>query len=402
MHDTKTKLLCLTVISATLALGQVPAPTMAGSALSLPPLTFAVGTNAFTLASSPPNAWSGIVQAANGSAGTATIYLSPTQGYEVLPPAGSPSSLTVVGHVTLLAMTDSQAVFLYSCNLLNGTWTSCGPIPAVWFPASFPTIGSGLQLISNSTGQTLGIDPSVLGLGGGVGPQGPPGTQGPQGVPGTPGPQGPQGVPGTAGQKGPAGQNGTPGQNGLPGRIGPPGPVGPPGPQGPPGISATLAGRYVRIQQSSVNLDGTTILGLAEVQIDAPISLTDVATGKPSTQSSTAANQAFPAASANDGNTDGNLADGSVAQTAGTEVGWWQVDLGVVGQQIASVSIWNRTDCCQNRLSDFWVFVSDVPFLSTDTAATLSVRPNTWSVHERSMPNPSVTIPASAFLLLWD
>jgi len=32
--------------------------------------------------------------------------------------------------------------------------------------------------------------------------------------------------------------------------------------------------------------------------------------------------------------------------------------------------VWNRTDCCGEALTNFYVFVSDVPFTSTDLAAT--------------------------------
>ena len=41
-------------------------------------------------------------------------------------------------------------------------------------------------------------------------------------------------------------------------------------------------------------------------------------------------------------------------------------------RQIDTVRVWNRTDCCGERLSDFYVFVSDSPFESTDLAATQS------------------------------
>jgi alpha-L-fucosidase 2 len=50
---------------------------------------------------------------------------------------------------------------------------------------------------------------------------------------------------------------------------------------------------------------------------------------------------------------------------------WWQVDLGSA-RQIGSVQVWNRTDCCGGRLSNFYVFVSDTPFTSTAVGATLA------------------------------
>ena len=39
---------------------------------------------------------------------------------------------------------------------------------------------------------------------------------------------------------------------------------------------------------------------------------------------------------------------------------WWEVDLGVISQ-IDSVNIFNRSDCCQDRVSDFYILVSDSP-----------------------------------------
>jgi len=54
--------------------------------------------------------------------------------------------------------------------------------------------------------------------------------------------------------------------------------------------------------------------------------------------------------------------------------------------------IWNRTDCCGNRLSDFWVFVSSSPFSPADRPSTLRLRPDVWSSHQLSTPDPSVTI----------
>ncbi len=54
--------------------------------------------------------------------------------------------------------------------------------------------------------------------------------------------------------------------------------------------------------------------------------------------------------------------------------------------------VWNRTDCCSARLNDYWVFVSDTPFLATDTPATLQGRAGTVSSHQTTTPSPSSTI----------
>lgn len=80
-----------------------------------------------------------------------------------------------------------------------------------------------------------------------------------------------------------------------------------------------------------------------------------LALGKTATQSSTAFSR--PASLAVDGNTSGNYADGSVTHT-NSELAWWKVDLGS-SMPIGTVNIWNRTDCCSDRLKNFDVQLSD-------------------------------------------
>ncbi len=159
-------------------------------------------------------------------------------------------------------------------------------------------------------------------------------------------------------------------------------------------IPLTAQGRYVRIQ-----LSGTDVLSLAEVQVFGIGNIanpTNVAFGKVASQSSTLFG--FPTAGASaavDGNTDGNLFDGSVTSTNLEQNPWWQVDLGV-SPSISSIAIFNRTDCCSTRLNDYWIFISDTPFQPNDTPATLSGRPGTTSSHQTLTPSPSATIPFSA------
>ncbi|MEL6843986.1 MAG: T9SS type A sorting domain-containing protein, partial [Bacteroidota bacterium] len=50
---------------------------------------------------------------------------------------------------------------------------------------------------------------------------------------------------------------------------------------------------------------------------------------------------------------------------------WWELDLGAHAN-IDGITLWNRTDCCAGRLSDFYVLVSDQPFLSQDLNATIN------------------------------
>jgi hypothetical protein len=154
-------------------------------------------------------------------------------------------------------------------------------------------------------------------------------------------------------------------------------------------IAAGVQGRYVRVQLSSADY-----LSLAEVQVlgTGTPSVSNLAQGKPATQSSTIPGAPTAAASsAVDGNTDGSFYDGSVTATNADANAWWQVDLGA-SATMSSIVIWNRTDCCASRLSDYWVFVSDTPFLTTDTPDTLQNRAGTFASHQTTAPNPSTTI----------
>ena len=90
---------------------------------------------------------------------------------------------------------------------------------------------------------------------------------------------------------------------------------------------------------------------------------TNLALNRTATQSSTTGN--WGAQLAVDGNTDGNLFNGSVTHTQEGNQPWWQVDLGAVSS-IATIEVWNRSDSDTQRLSNFYVLVSDTPFSSTN------------------------------------
>ncbi len=85
----------------------------------------------------------------------------------------------------------------------------------------------------------------------------------------------------------------------------------------------------------------------------------NLARGKPATQSTTAHNA--EASRAVDGNTSGSWGDNSVTHTAepSTEA-WWQVDLGQ-SEALSQLALYNRTDCCSDRLSNYWVLTSESP-----------------------------------------
>lgn len=140
----------------------------------------------------------------------------------------------------------------------------------------------------------------------------------------------------------------------------------------PTEITVNRPGRYVRIQ-----LAGANWLSLAEVEVLGSELRQAAATGggnlalrKRATQSSTG--YGGNPERAVDGNTDGNYSANSVSHTNNRPHEWWQVDLGSV-EQIGSARIWNRTDCCRERLIKFYVLVSDVPFYSEDLSLVLNM-----------------------------
>ena len=70
-----------------------------------------------------------------------------------------------------------------------------------------------------------------------------------------------------------------------------------------------------------------------------------------------------------DGNIDGQFFNNSVTHTRNDPQPWWEVDLGNIAD-ITSINLYNRTDCCANRATNYHVFVSDVPFVGTTVAAS--------------------------------
>jgi hypothetical protein len=119
-------------------------------------------------------------------------------------------------------------------------------------------------------------------------------------------------------------------------------------------------------------------------------SLTEnVAAGKTATQSSTG--WGGPANYAVDDNTDGDLNHLSVTHTQLETNAWWQVDLGQVYSNITNIEIWNRTDFGPDRLDNFYVFVSDTPFTSTDLSTTIA-QAGVWSQHITTIPSPNITL----------
>ena len=156
-----------------------------------------------------------------------------------------------------------------------------------------------------------------------------------------------------------------------------------------------------------VQLEGSNYLTLAEVVVlgtvsspsNPPVSVPDVSsTTSTANSSSTDPQISFASAvqsstlrNANlalDGNTDGIWGNGSLSSTHSDSEAWWTGDIGSVAN-ISEIQIWNRTDAGSSRLSDFYVFVSEQPFASTDLATTLA-DPGTWSFFHSGAAGESV------------
>ena len=158
-----------------------------------------------------------------------------------------------------------------------------------------------------------------------------------------------------------------------------------------PGSVAGLAdvlvdqtGRYVRIQ-----LAGTNNLNLAEVQVfgEDNLALTGVATQS----SQYAPASEFGPSNAIDGRRSGDSASHSLTHTQSESQAWWHLDLQTEAQ-IEQITLWNRTDCCQSRLSNFSVFVSSTPFVSTSLTQTRN-QPGVTEVSVTSLSGDSIAIP---------
>ena len=150
-------------------------------------------------------------------------------------------------------------------------------------------------------------------------------------------------------------------------------------------VALNTVGRYVRIQ-----LSGSGILHMAEVEVIGCGEVVDpcqnngstnLAINRTASQSST---YGFGVASIGvDGDRDGSRGpwtNASIIHTQREAQPWWQVDLGSQGE-IQEVHIYNRTDCCQPRLKDFYVLVSNIPFSASASLTDLLNNPSVTSTY---------------------
>ena len=134
-----------------------------------------------------------------------------------------------------------------------------------------------------------------------------------------------------------------------------------------PNTITLVAPSCQEICDNNIDDDGDGLVDTHDTDCDCPLGFQNMALGKTATQSTTIFN-GIPSRAV-DGDRNGVYSENSVSHTGDKHEDWWEVDLGEI-RDIQTINIWNRTDCCAERLSDFYVFVSDTPFNSNDPAVT--------------------------------
>lgn len=159
-------------------------------------------------------------------------------------------------------------------------------------------------------------------------------------------------------------------------------------------------GRYVRIQLDGQNLIPDGVLSLAEVQVFGG-GLQNVARNPLASASQSSTGFGGLASRAIDGITDGNYGSSSVTHTNAETNPFWSLDLGS-DFNVDEIVLFNRTDCCSDRLSGAQVRLFDehgqVMFLSTLGVSTgiESFRIDVNDIRARSLqislPGPNRTL----------
>ena len=159
---------------------------------------------------------------------------------------------------------------------------------------------------------------------------------------------------------------------------------------GPNQITAVLPASVYDGYVSVATAAGTAAIGDTSYTYDPTLNISQ---GKPATQSSTL--YGSDASRAVDGDTNGSWGSGSVSHTDDNQYAWWQVDLGSA-QSLSGINLWNRSDCCSERGTDYWVFVSNTPFDHTLTPTQQAAQPGVWSNHQTGTMGRPTRLPAPA------
>ncbi|MDG1728769.1 MAG: discoidin domain-containing protein [Algibacter sp.] len=95
----------------------------------------------------------------------------------------------------------------------------------------------------------------------------------------------------------------------------------------------------------------------------------------------------------NDNNTNGRWSSRSVGHTSGSsKYDWVDIDLGS-SNYIKNIVVWNRTDCCSNRLTNVFLMVSKTPFPSNYNLE--KAKKNALFIHQFGKSNNVISIDTS-------
>ncbi|WP_127473946.1 LamG-like jellyroll fold domain-containing protein [Microbacterium sulfonylureivorans] len=135
-------------------------------------------------------------------------------------------------------------------------------------------------------------------------------------------------------------------------------------------------GTFTFEQVTGAQTDDIKLLGSRSIGLRSTLTQS-LSTGKSAQQSSTY--QGAGADRAVDGDFDGEYGHGSVSHTlnTGATPNWWKVDLGA-SHSLTHVDLYPRTACCPERLSNYYVFVSDAPFDTSLTPVQQTNAPGVW------------------------
>ncbi|MCB0552111.1 MAG: thiol-activated cytolysin family protein [Phaeodactylibacter sp.] len=109
---------------------------------------------------------------------------------------------------------------------------------------------------------------------------------------------------------------------------------------------------------------------------DEPVTQTNIALNKPARQSSTYFNQTdkYGPSFANDGKINGQNKGGEyIMCTEKQDNPWWEVDL-TGTYNIRAIKLYNRINCCPDRLANFTILVSDKPFTGNNGGTVFTAK----------------------------
>jgi len=128
----------------------------------------------------------------------------------------------------------------------------------------------------------------------------------------------------------------------------------------------------------SITQEGYGIFDLTIAFLHDLPGFSDLSTGRLADESSVynSSGSLTPASRAVDGSTNGNWNTYSIASTSKEQDAWWRIDLGRV-KLVKQIRIYNRTDCCMDRLTNYRISISnDINFKTTTYQEDFHTYPN--------------------------